>query len=86
MSGGKFTPRFPIVVKVFMEAQADEVLKYNASLQEIIAEDDPLKQVKLAFSLRGARLILQNFVEADRSARGFFPVVWGQKCGIFLTQ
>lgn len=86
MSGGKFTPRFPIIVKVYTEAQADEVLKYNASLQKIIQEDDPLKQVDLAITLRGARLILRQYVESDRSTRGFFPVVWGQKCGIFLTQ
>ena len=50
MSGGKWTPAFPIIVKVYTERQADEVLSYNPRIQDIIRETNLLEQVKLGKS------------------------------------
>ena len=85
MSGGKWTLAFPIIVKVYTERQADEVLSYDPKIQEIIRETDPLKQVKMALWLPGPPCTLQTFVNA-KDGNGYFLVVWGQECGIFLTR
>ena len=85
MSGGKWAARFPIVVKVYTEQQADEVLSYDSSIQQIISETDQLEQVKMALRLPGATSILQSFVKGKED-HGYYPVVWGGQCGIFLTQ
>ena len=84
MSGGKWTLAFPIIVKVYTERQADEVLSYDPRIQEIIRETDPLEQVKMALQLPGPPRTLQTFVNA-KDGNGYFPVVWGRECGIFLT-
>lgn len=85
MTGGKWSPRFPIVVKVYSERQADEVLTYDLKIQQIIGETDPLEQVKMALQLPNSLRTLDTFVNANED-NGYFAVVWGQKCGIFLTR
>ena len=74
MSGGKWTPAFPIIVKVYTERQADEVLSYDPRVQEIIRETDLLEQVKVALQLPGPPHTLQTFVNA-KDGNGYFPVV-----------
>ena len=85
MAGGKWTPKFPIIVKVFTEGQADDVLTYDPRIQEIILETDPLEQIKMALRLPGPPPTLEAFVKAEEG-NGYYPVVWGQQCGIFLTR
>ena len=84
MAGGKWAQRFPIVVKVYTEKQADEALSHDPKIQEIIGENDPVEQVKMALHLPGATTVLDRFVRA-KEGNGYYLVVWGQQCGIFLT-
>ena len=84
MTGGKYKAKFPIIVKVYTEQQADEVLTYDASLQKIIKEVDPVAQVRMALELEGSDTILKELVDSSEH-RGYYPVVWGQRCGIFLS-
>ena len=85
MAGGKWSTRFPIVVKVYSERQADEVLTYDLKIQEIIGENDPLEQVRMALRLPNSLRTLDTFINA-KEGNGYYAVVWGQQCGIFLTR
>lgn len=85
MTGGKWSNTFPIVVKVYSERQANEVLTYDLKIQEIIRENDPLEQVKMALLLPNSLHTLDTFTNANED-NGYFAVVWGQHCGIFLTR
>ncbi|KAI0683811.1 hypothetical protein C8T65DRAFT_749275 [Cerioporus squamosus] len=76
VTGGRWGPKFPIVVHVQTEEEADEVLSFEPAIRLILAEKDLEKQVRFALELPGSTTILNQY-------DGFYCVVHGRKCAIF---
>ncbi len=76
MPGSRFGPRFPIVVRVATEEEADEVLEFADAIKVIMKAGSIQQQVKLATELAGWNTILAHY-------EGFYCVVYGKTGAVF---
>lgn len=82
--GGRFADPIPIVVKVYSEALADEVLAYGDAIRMIAAASSVVDRVRLVFTLPVGGDILKNYPDPQRK-RGFYPVAYGRESALCTT-
>lgn len=82
--GGRFADPIPMVVKVYSEALADEVLTYGDAIRMIAHASSVVDRVRLIFTLPVGGEILKNYPDPSKK-HGFYPVAYGKESAVFTT-
>ncbi len=84
VSGGRFADPIPMVVKVYSEALADEILTYGDAIRMIAKASSVVDRVRLIFTLPVGGEILKNYPDPFKK-HGFYPVAYGKESAVFTT-
>ncbi|RDX47632.1 hypothetical protein OH76DRAFT_1484544 [Lentinus brumalis] len=77
VKGGKWSAPFPVVVYVSTEEEANDVLSFEPAIRLMMRAEGLQEKVRLAMSLPGWDTVLGEYND------GMYPVVHGQRCGIY---